>query len=110
MRDVYIPDLTERYPEGLDGVDMFAPRDLEAAAWDAMERDYRESERQEIERITRAGFEVIKQTADGWTLAECGDKLVLCIIENGDIISLYDVAGNNPENRESMTRTWEETA
>lgn len=40
---MYIPDLTERYPEGFNGVDMYAPRDLEYEAWEAMERDYQEA-------------------------------------------------------------------
>ncbi len=45
MRDfnmTYIPDLTERYPEGFDGVDMLAPRDPEYEFWKAMERADRE--------------------------------------------------------------------
>jgi hypothetical protein len=32
---MYIPDLTERYPEGFDGVDMCVPRDLEYEFWKA---------------------------------------------------------------------------
>ena len=44
MRDfTYIPDITERFPEGFNGVDMLAPRDIEYEMWDAMERDYQES-------------------------------------------------------------------
>lgn len=38
MRDCYIPDLTERCPEGFDGVDMYEPRDLEYEFWKAVER------------------------------------------------------------------------
>lgn len=114
MRDVYIPDMTERYPEGLNGVDMFAPYDWEADAWDELEREYQEAERQEIENITRAGYEVIKQTADGWTLARCADtirrNLILCVIKGGEIISLYDSARNNPDNLASMLETWQEIA
>ena len=111
MRD-YIPDMTERYPEGLDGVDMFAPRDLEALAWAELDREYHEAERQQIEEITRAGYEIIKQTADGWTLAESGGFLLLFIIDplSGEIVSLYDGARNNPENLESMIESWEESA
>lgn len=110
MRDYYIPDLTERYPEGFDGVDMFAPRDLEAAAWAEMEREYREGERQEIERITRAGFEVIEQTTDGWTLAENDGYLYIFTInpKSGEIESIYDRAKDRPENRESMFEFWQE--
>ena len=40
MRDynmTYIPDLTERYPEGFGGVDMLAPRDPEYEFWNAVE-------------------------------------------------------------------------
>lgn len=40
MRDynmTYIPDLTERYPEGFGGVDMYAPRDPEYDFWNAVE-------------------------------------------------------------------------
>ena len=112
MRDCYIPDMTERFPEGLDGVDMFAPRDWEAAAWAEMERDCREAERQEIEQITRAGFEVIKQTPDGWTLAKSGDYLYLFIIDpqTGELIRIDDRAKDRPENRDSMLETWEELA
>lgn len=36
MRD-YIPDLTERFPEGLDGVDMWEPRNPEYEMWAALE-------------------------------------------------------------------------
>ena len=48
MRDynmTYIPDLTERYPEGFGGVDMFAPRDPEYDFWCAVD----EADRQERE-------------------------------------------------------------
>lgn len=114
MIDTYIPDLTERFPEGLDGVDMLAPRDWEAAAWEEMERDCRECERLEIEKITRAGYEIIKQTADGWTFAKCNEQIVrnlmLCTIENGEIITIYDSARNTPENLDSMLETWQEIA
>ena len=46
----YIPDLTERFPEGLDGVDMYEPRDPEYEFWktveeaDRAEREYTEPE------------------------------------------------------------------
>ena len=43
--DNYIPDLTERYPEGLDGVDTLEPYDPEYAMWDALEKEYYENER-----------------------------------------------------------------
>ena len=104
MRDCYIPDLTERFPEGLDGVDMFAPRDWESAAWAEMEREYQKDQEREIERITRNGYEIIKQTLDGWTLAESGGDLILFIInpKSGEIESIYDRAKDKPENRESM--------
>ena len=41
----YIPDLTERYPEGFDGGDRLEPRDPEYDAWQkwiASEREYDE--------------------------------------------------------------------
>ena len=34
---MYIPDLTERYPEGFDGVDMYEPRDPEYEFWKNVE-------------------------------------------------------------------------
>jgi len=37
MRDCYIPDLTERFPEGFGGVDMWEPRDPEYEFWCAVE-------------------------------------------------------------------------
>ena len=47
MRDCYIPDLTERFPEGFDGPDMYEPYDPEYAMWEALERDYCCSEEME---------------------------------------------------------------
>ena len=52
MRDCYIPDLTERFPEGFGGVDMFEPRDPEYEFWCAVE----EADRlywEELERDTK---------------------------------------------------------
>jgi hypothetical protein len=43
---MYIPDLTERYPEGFGGVDMYEPRDPEYEFWKAVEeadKQYEES-------------------------------------------------------------------
>ena len=40
---MYIPDLTERYPEGFDGVDMLEPRNQEYEMWSAMEKDHDDS-------------------------------------------------------------------
>ena len=112
MRDCYIPDLTERYPEGFDGVDMFAPLDWESVAWAEMEREYQEDQQQQIEQITRAGFEVIEQTADGWTFAESDGDLILLLIDTktGEIIRIDDRAKDRPENRDSMHKTWQEIA
>ena len=45
----YIPDLTERYPEGFDGVDMYEPRDPEYEFWKAVE----EIDRQEREALAK---------------------------------------------------------
>ena len=36
----YIPDMTERFPEGLDGPDMYDYNDPEDVMWDAMADDY----------------------------------------------------------------------
>ena len=53
MRDVYIPDLTERFPEGFGGVDMCEPRDIEyemmCAMEDAMDEEMEESQNSESE-------------------------------------------------------------
>lgn len=110
MRDCYIPDLTERYPEGLDGVDMYAPRDLEAEAWESFEREFRKAEQEAIDRYNEEGYRIIEQDADGWTFAETksGEYLLLCTIENGQIIDLYDHSKNNPKNREFMQGLWNE--
>lgn len=110
MKDYYIPDLTERYPEGLDGVDMFEPYDIEARLWDDLEREYRESERANIEQINRKGYTVIEQTGDGWTFAESDGVLALFTITGGQITSLYDIAIDRLDNRESMLETWREIA
>ena len=49
MWGCYIPDLTERFPEGFGGVDMCEPRDPEYEFWCAVE----EAERQEREAMER---------------------------------------------------------
>lgn len=108
MRDCYIPDLTERYPEGLDGVDMFEPYDIEARMWDDLEREYRESERANIEQITRKGYKIIKQDEDGFTFAESDGYLILCTIKGGEIISLDDMAKDLPLNRQYISELFDE--
>lgn len=112
MRNCYIPDLTERFPEGLNGVDMFEPYDIEAKMWADMERQYKEDERKAIEQINRAGFEVIEQAENGWTLAESNGDLILFTInpKSGEIESIYDQAKDRPKNRESMLESWREFA
>ena len=40
MRDQYIPDMTERFPEGLNGVDMYQSHDPEDQMWSSMEDEY----------------------------------------------------------------------
>lgn len=53
----YIPDLTERFPEGFDGVDLtdsYFPSegcysDVESSMWDELEREYNEAENQRKE-------------------------------------------------------------
>lgn len=42
----YIPDLTERYPEGMNGVDMFSDYS-EYDMWEALARDFEENERED---------------------------------------------------------------
>ena len=112
MKDCYIPDLTERFPEGLNGVDMFEPYDIESKMWADMERQYKEDERRAIEQISRAGFEIIKQDNNGWTLAESDGYLYLFTINPkvGEIESIYDQAKDRPENRDTMLETWKEIA
>ena len=112
MKGCYIPDLTERFPEGLDGVDMFEPYDIESKMWADLERQYKEDERRHIEQITRAGFNVIEQTPNGWTFAESKGDLILFTIDpqSGEITSVYDSAKDRPENRESMLESWQEIA
>ena len=52
----YIPDLTERFPEGFDGVDLtdtYFPSSRmsdEAMMWADMEREYRQEQKAERER------------------------------------------------------------
>ena len=50
----YIPDLTERFPEGLDGPDMYEPRDPEEAFWDMVDRT--ENYRQDNQGSSQGGF------------------------------------------------------
>lgn len=48
MRDYdtnYIPDLTERYPEGFGGIDTLSSRDLEYNAWSDYMRSFEEEEK-----------------------------------------------------------------
>ena len=55
MRD-YIPDLTERFPEGFGGVDMCKPRDPEYEFWMAVEEAERYEEEIKYKELKR--FEV----------------------------------------------------
>ena len=105
----YIPDLTERYPEGFDGVDMYAPRDLEAKAWAEFTREYEEAKREALERYNRESYSIISQTDDGWTFMETnGGELLLCTVKDGQITDVYDNGKNIPENRVSMAGLWDE--
>lgn len=52
---MYIPDLTERYPEGFDGPDMYEPRDIEYMMWKALEREYYESE-EKVSQAVKTGL------------------------------------------------------
>ena len=62
MRDCYIPDLTERYPEGFGGIDMWEPRDPEYEFWCAVE----EAERQEVEELEESN----EDTEEFWEAVE----------------------------------------
>lgn len=68
MRD-YIPDLTERYPEGFGGIDTLEPRDLEYEAWDDFTRCFEEEEKRIRENPFR--FEAgQKHTIDAQVLSD----------------------------------------
>lgn len=120
MKDCYIPDLTERFPEGFSGVDMCAPYDAELAAWESFERSYREQEQKALERFNRQPREIIKQDANGWTLARVTDafgnkNLLLCTIKEGKIIDVEDMAKDTPstiegipDNIETLSRLYDE--
>lgn len=45
MSSNYIPDMTERFPEGMNGVDMTDNYDFEYDAWEMFARDFEEYER-----------------------------------------------------------------
>ena len=52
MRDynlTHIPDLTERYPEGFGGVDMYEPYDPEYEFWKTVEQA-EQMEREEVDK------------------------------------------------------------
>ena len=50
-RDQYIPDMTERYPEGLNGHDMYDPYDPEEQMWDSMADEYHDYIQEIIDNI-----------------------------------------------------------
>lgn len=109
----YIPDMTERYPEGLDGVDMYAPYDAEAKAWDDFERQFREEEQRTLDYFNNHHLDILKQDSNGWTLAEAkdeygNDNLLLCTIKNGQIIDIEDMARNIPANWDIVYRLYYE--
>lgn len=51
MRDQYIPDMTERFPEGLDGVDMYQSYDPEEQMWNSMQDEYNDYLQEIIDNI-----------------------------------------------------------
>ncbi len=70
MRDVYIPDLTERFPEGFDGVDMtdsYFPSERYADDgyfWEAMDREFfKDDTENEIALAYNVAF---AETMDGY--------------------------------------------
>lgn len=73
----YIPDMTERFPEGLDGPDMYDYDDPEDAMWAAMEDDYysslepnlnhyREMSDEEFEALSEAEKQEYYDLEDEW--------------------------------------------
>ena len=51
MRDQYIPDMAERFPEGMDGPDMYEPYDPEVAMWNSMRNEYEDYIQEIIDNI-----------------------------------------------------------
>ena len=45
-----IPDKTQRYPEGMDGIDIYEPIDREYAAWREFVRDFERDEQRYMDR------------------------------------------------------------
>lgn len=84
MRDfnlTYIPDLTERFPEGFDGVDMFEPRDPEYEFWKTVE----EAERAEREDEPEPNYWVSYYT---WGGSQCGASVY--VPEGADAYKVID--------------------
>lgn len=79
-----IPDITERYPEGMDGIDMCAPRDPEYEFWKTVD-------------------EAEKQEQIEWEVASC-EYTVEIYTENGDherqvdVLDTYEEAMSYTEN------------
>ena len=80
MRDQYIPDMTERFPEGLDGIDLtdnYFPdgssldRDL---AWSEMDNEYNEYLKDTAADIQAYSDEELQQMYDE-LLGNLGDKI-----------------------------------
>jgi len=46
---MYIPDLTERYPEGFRGPDVYDPYDIEYDLWESFEKQFEDMNRESEE-------------------------------------------------------------
>jgi hypothetical protein len=66
LSEEYIPDLTQRYPEGFDGESAYrTPWDDEYRAWDDLSRQQKEEE-EEFERLKKsAKYKLIREYDDG---------------------------------------------
>ena len=83
MRDCYIPDLTERYPEGFDGVDMYERYNPEYEMWKALEMETKCERYEVVETCPYCGNENVYQWNVGFdgymaTCKECGKTIHLC--------------------------------
>ena len=84
VRTQYIPDLTERFPEGLDGPDMYEPRDPEEAFWKTVD----EAEQKDEPVNSYVNFYWV-----GYWLQD-GNQLVATIAVPSYAVSDYDYIEN----------------
>lgn len=67
LSEEYIPDLTQRYPEGFDGDSPYRYEDDEYRAWDDYTRWYKEEEKRYEELKKNAKYRLIREWEDGTT-------------------------------------------